>query len=176
MPKTKAQKAITLKGLGEHIEKQNSILFVDYKGLKVKELLLLRKQLKELGAKLQVAKKTLLKKALQEKGIDVDLKGMEGQVAAIFSFQDAFSPIKNVAMFAKTAEKLKILGGYIENQVRDASTMKEIGSIPSKEELLGRLVGSIASPMSGFLNVLQGNIKGLVVALNAIKDAKASAN
>ena len=166
--KTKAQKIETLKELGEHVAKQHSILFVDYKGLKVKELLLLRKQLKDLGAKLQVAKKTLLKKALQEKGIDVDLKGMEGQIAAIFSFHDAFSPIKNAAIFAKTAEKLKILGGYIENQIRDADTMKEIASLPSKEELLGRLVGSIASPISGFLNVMQGNIKGLVVALHAI--------
>src|SRR3989338_8975668 len=138
MPKTKAQKATTLKGLGEHVEKQHSILFINYKGIKVKELLLLRKQLKELGAKLQVAKKTLLKKALQEKGIDMDLKGMEGQVAAIFAFQDAFLPIKSTAKFARTAEKIKILGGYIENQVRDALTMKEIASLPSKEELLGR--------------------------------------
>ncbi|OHA67327.1 MAG: 50S ribosomal protein L10 [Candidatus Wildermuthbacteria bacterium RIFCSPHIGHO2_02_FULL_47_12] len=168
MPKTKAQKATTLKGLGEHVEKQHSILFINYKGIKVKELLVLRKQLKDLGAKLQVAKKTLLKKALQEKGIDMDLKGMEGQIAAIFSFQDAFSPIKSVAAFAKTAENIKILGGYIESQVRDERAMKEIASLPSKEELLGRLVGSIASPMSGFLTVMQGNIKGLVVALNAI--------
>ena len=168
MPKTKAQKATTLKGLGEHVEKQHSILFINYKGIKVKELLVLRKQLKDLGAKLQVAKKTLLKKALQEKGIDMDLKGMDGQVAAIFSFQDAFLPIKSVAAFAKTAENIKILGGYIESQVRDERAMKEIASLPSKEELLGRLVGSIASPMSGFLTVMQGNIKGLVVALNAI--------
>lgn len=168
MPKTKAQKAATLKGLGENVGKQNSILFVDYKGVRVKELLLLRKQLKDLGAKLQVAKKTLLKKALQEKGIDMDLKGMEGQVAAIFSFQDAFSPVKAVAAFAKTAENIKILGGYIEGLVRGADAMKEIASLPSKDELLSRLVGSIASPMSGFLNVMQGNIKGLVVALHAI--------
>ena len=169
MPKTKDQKAATLQGLGEHIEKQHSILFVDYKGLKVKELLLLRKQLKDLGAKLQVAKKTLLKKALEEKGIHVDLKGMEGQVAAVFSFQDAFSPAKCVATFAKTAEKLKILAGYIENQVRDGNTMKEIAFLPSKEELLGRLAGSIASPMSGFLNVMQGNIKGLIRVLAQAK-------
>ena len=90
-------------------------------------------------------------------------------MAAIFSFQDAFSPIKNVAAFARTAEKLKILGGYIENQVRDANTMKEIASLPSKEQLLSRLVGSIASPMSGFLNVMQGNIKGLVRVLAQAK-------
>lgn len=160
--KTRAQKAVTLKELGEHVEKQNSILFVDYKGLKVKDLLLLRKQLKELGAKLQVTKKTLLKKALQEKGIDINLKGMEGQIATVFAFQDPFSPVKNVATFAKAVGALKILGGYIENQVRGADTMKEIAALPSKEELLGRLVGSIASPMSGFLNVIQGNIKGLI--------------
>lgn len=172
MPKTKAQKAVTLQGLGENIDKQHSIVFVDYKGLKVPQLLLLRKQLKELGAKLQVAKKTLLKKALKEKGIDMDLKSMEGQVAAIFSFQDAFSPVKIVAAFAKTAANLKILGGYIESQVRGADTMKEIASLPSRQELLGKLVGSIASPMSGFLNVMQGNVKGLLVVLNAIANKK----
>lgn len=165
MPKTKSQKQVILQGLSNSLEKQHSILFVDYKGLKVKELLLLRKQLKELGAKLQVAKKTLLKKALQEKEIDVDLKGMEGQVAAVFAFKDAFSPIKSVAMFARTADKLKILGGYIEQRVRDANAMKEIATLPSKEELLGRLAGCIASPMSGFLNVMQGNIKGLMYIL-----------
>lgn len=165
MPKSKQQKQTILQKIGENLKLSNSLLFVDYKGLKVKELLLLRKQLKELGAKLQVAKKTLLKKALQEKGIDMDLKGMEGQIAAIFAFEDAFSPAKSVAAFAKTAEALKILGGYIENQVRGADTMKEIASLPSKEELLGKLVGSIASPMSGFLNVITGNIKGLVYIL-----------
>lgn len=168
MPKSKQQKQTILQKIGENLKASNSLLFVDYKGLKVKELLLLRKQLKELGARLQVAKKTLLKKALQEKGIDIDLKGMEGQVAAVFAFQDAFSPAKSVATFTKAAEALKILGGYIENQVRDSSTMKEIALLPSKEELLERLVGSIASPMQGFLNVITGNIKGLVVALSAI--------
>ena len=171
MPKSRQQKQTILQKIGENLKASNSLLFVNYKGLKVKELLLLRKQLKELGAKLQVAKKTLLKKALQEKGIDMDLKGMEGQVAAIFALQDPFSPIKSVAAFAKTAENLKILGGYIENQVRDATTMKEIASLPSKEELLGRLVGSIASPISGFLNVMQGNIKGLVRVLAQAKTA-----
>lgn len=171
MPKTKAQKAETLKGLGENVGKQASILFINYKGLKVKELILLRKQLKDLGAKLQVAKKTLLKKALQERGIDMDLKNMEGQVAAIFSFQDAFSPVKAVAAFARTAENIKILGGYIEGLVRGADAMKEIASLPAKAELLGRLVGSIASPMSGFLNVMQGNIKGLIRVLAQAKTA-----
>lgn len=169
MPKSKQQKQTILQKLGENLQLSRSLLFVNYKGLKVKDLLLLRKQLKGLGAKLQVAKKTLLGKVLKERGIDMDLRDMEGQIAAVFSFQDAFSPIKSIAMFAKTAESLKILGGYIENQVRGADAMKEIASLPSKEELLGRLAGCITSPISGFLNVMQGNIKGLIYVLAKAK-------
>ena len=81
--------------------------------------------------------------------------------------------MKTAHTFAKTNEDLKILGGYFEDSMQDAKSIVAIANLPSREELLGRLVGTMAAPMSGFATVLQGNIKGLVVALNAIKDKKA---
>lgn len=165
MPKTKQQKQEILNLLAERLEKQKAMVFVDYKGLKVGDMLNLRKQLKDVGSKLTVAKKTLLSKVLKEKGIDVDLKTMEGQIGAIFAFEDAILPMKIVYTFAKTNERLKILGGYFENEIQNAVSIMAIANLPSREELLSKLVGAMASPLSGFANVLLGNIKGLVYVL-----------
>jgi len=173
MAKTKEQKQDTLTQLSENIEKQNAVVFVDYKGLKVGQLSELRKQLKAVGSRMIVAKKTLLSKVFKEKGIEADFKNMDGQIAAIFAFEDPVVPMKTTYTFAKSNEDLKILGGYFEDSMQDTESIVAIASLPSREELLAKLVGTLAAPMSGFATVLQGNIKGLVVALNAIRDKKA---
>ena len=165
MPKTKAQKQTILNQLALHLQKQRAMVFVDYKGLKVKDMLTLRDQLKQVGSKLVVAKKTLLSRVMKEKGIGVDLKGMDGQIGAIFAFEDSFAPMKTANTFAKTNENLKIVGGYFENEIQSAASIVAIANLPSKEELLTKLVGTLAAPMAGFATVLQGNIKGLVYIL-----------
>jgi len=173
MPKTKQQKQQILTQLADNTNKQQAMVFVDYKGLKVGDMVNLRKQLKQAGSRLVVARKTLLAHALKEKGIEPDLKNMEGQVGAIFAFQDPVAPMQTVHTFGKTNENLRILGGYFEGQIQSASRIAAIATLPSREQLLGQLVGTLAAPISGFATVLQGNIKGLVVALNAIKEKKA---
>lgn len=165
--KTKAQKQDILARLNENVEKQNAIVFVDFRGLKVKEIAALRKQLKQEGAKLMVAKKTLLQKALREKGIEADMKGMEGEIAAIFAFEEPIAPMKVANTFAKSSEHLKIVAGYFENEMQGAQTIIAIANLPSREELLAKFVGTIAAPLSGLANVLQGNIKGLIYVLAA---------
>lgn len=173
MAKSKEQKQETLKLLQENVEKQNAIVFVDYKGLSVGQITDLRKQLRDVGSKMIVAKKTLFSKVFKEKGIEADFKGMDGQIAAVFALEDPVTPMKTTHTFGKAHESLRILGGYFENEVQDASHMIAIASLPSREELLAKLVGTMAAPMSGLASVLQGNIKGLVIALNAIKNKKA---
>jgi len=172
MPKTKQQKQETLQQLTENLDSQKAIVFVDYKGLKVADMTVLRNQLKQVGSRLIVAKKTLLAKVLKEKGINADLKGMDGQIGAIFAHEDPVIPMKTTHTFGKQNEHVKILGGYFENEMHDASSITAIANLPSREELLARLVGTMAQPISGFATVLQGNIKGLVIALHAIKDKK----
>ena len=173
MPKSKQQKQEILESLKENLDKQQAMVFVDYKGLKVADMSNLRKQLKQVGSRLVVAKKTLLSKVLKEKGIEADLKGMQGQIAAIFAFEDPVVPMKTTHTFGKTNENLKILGGYFENEIQSANQITVIANLPTREQLLGQLVGTLAAPISGFATVLQGNIKGLVVALSAMKDKKA---
>jgi len=167
--KTKQQKNEIIQKLGEELEKQKSIVFIDFQGLKVKDLFSFRKQLKKAGANLRVAKKTLLQKAFVAKNINVDLKKLSGEIAAVFAIDDLVLAAKAVFQFSKTNEHVKILGGYFDKQMHTSEIVKEIANLPSKEQLLGRLVGTIASPLSGFMNVLQGNIKGLIRVLAQAK-------
>lgn len=168
MPKTKAQKKDTVDLLTKDMEKQKSMIFVDFTGLKVKDMAELRAQLKEQGAKLIVAKKTLLDAAAKEGKIDVSFRGMEGQIGAVFANEDELTPVKTLFMAAKSMGGLKIIGGYFENKEQGADYMKALSLIPSREILLGNLVGTISNPLYGLVRVLNGNIKGLLVALNAI--------
>ena len=146
-----------------------SAVFFNYFGLPVKEINLLRNDCRKENIGYKVAKKTLLKKVLAEKGYDADLSG---EVAVLFGRQDEVAPAKVIAAFAKTHDKAKIVGGVLEGQFITADKVKALSRLPSKQELLAKVVGSIASPLSGFVNVLQGNLRGLVYTLNAIKEKK----
>ena len=168
MPKTKAQKQDIVTSLANDMEKQKCMVFVDFAGLKVKDMAELRNQLKEQGAKLSVAKKTLFDLAAKEKGLNIDFQNMEGQVGAIFTMEDEFVSLKTVYTLSKAHAGLKIIGGYFENQVQGADFMLTLAQLPGRDELLARLVGTIANPMTGFVRVLEGNIKGLIVALHAM--------
>lgn len=169
MALTKVQKQKILEGLKEKIAKQKAIVFVDLTGLKVKDSSVLRKKIKTEGNDIKVAKKTLIKLALKSAGLDMDIKGLKGEIAMVFGLKDEITPAKTVWQFSKENPNLKILAGILENKIVTLDKVIELAQLPTKEGLLGRLVGSVAAPMSGFMNVLQGNIKGLIYALSAIK-------
>ena len=172
MPKTKEQKRIILEGLNERVKKQTVMIIVDFTGLKVIDAFNLRKQLKEVNAELKVAKKTLIQIALKNGNLYKNIREMNGEIALVFGYQDEILPAKVVYDFSRKNENLKILGGFFENEFQGTEKYIELAKLPSKEELLGRLVGSISSPLTGFVRSLQYNIKGLVFALNAIKENK----
>ena len=165
MPKTKQQKLEILKELEKNLQKQVSLVFINYKGLSARDLVDFRQELRGNEAQMMVVKKTLLQKALREKGIETDIKRMEGQLGVVFAYGDPIAAIKNTHTFARAHESLQILGGYFENEIQNAAVMLEIASLPDKEELLAHLVGAMASPITGLVSVLQGNIKGLVYVL-----------
>jgi len=169
---TKEKKQEILKDLRDKISKQKSIVLIGISGLKVKDLSILRKQLKENGSELKVVKKTLAGIALKENKLDFDKNSIKTEVGFIFGFEDEILPAKTAYKFAKTHENLKILGGFIEGLYKDGAEVTVLAQLPSRQELLAKMVGSLSAPISGFVNVLQGNIKGLVVALNAISKNK----
>lgn len=175
MPKTKQQKQDVVNDLTDKLQKVKSGVFVNFSGLKMKETQKLRELTWDKGVDYQVVKKTLLKIALKNAGLEgVDPKSMEGNLGVALGTEDEVAAPKLFADFAKENEALKILGGILENQFIDAAKVKALAALPSKQELLGKLVGTIAAPMSGLLNVLQGNLRGLVQVLKAASEKKSA--
>jgi large subunit ribosomal protein L10 len=135
----------------------------------VKDLFDLRKKLKTTDDELKVVKKTLLDSVLKEKGFKIDIKELKGEIAVVFGFKEGLSPSKIIYQFGEENPNLKILGGFFENKFREAEKIIALAQLPSREELLAKLAGTIFAPVSSLVNVLQGNIKGLIYALSGIK-------
>lgn len=171
---TKNQKIELVKELSEKIKNAKSTVFIDYKGVKVKESTELKKTLRASGAECVVVRKTLLDIALKNAGIEnANIKGLEGQIAICFSNTDEVSAAKIIETFGKTNQNVKMVGGSLGQEIMDATQVKALAKIPSKEQLLGQLVGTLNAPISGFVNVLAGNLRGLVQVLKAIEEQKA---
>ena len=169
MPLNKEQKKNIVEKLKQNIAQQKAVVFVAIEGLKTTGLFDLRKKLKEDDCLLIVAKKTLLSIAFKQSKIEFDAKELKGELALIFGFGDEIMPAKIAYQFSKKNKNLEILGGFFENEVKTAQEMIILAKIPSREELLAKVVSSISSPISGFVNVLQGNIKGLIYILKQAK-------
>lgn len=171
---TKDQKKELVKKLTEKIKTAKAAVLVDYKGLKVKDATELKKALRAGGVEYMVVRKTLLNIAFKNAGVEgLNIKTMEGQVALSLSNEDEVSGAKLIDTFAKKNANVKMIGGVLGKQVMDAAQVKALAKIPSKEQLLGQLVGTLNAPISGFANVLAGNLRGLVQVLNAVKEQKA---
>ena len=174
MPKSKEQKQITVSSLVDGLKKAKAAVFANFQGLKVSEAEQLRRECRTNNIQVLAAKKTLVKRACDSIGLtDVDPKVFSGGVATFMANDDEVVAAKIVNTFAKTHEVVTIFGGILEGKFVDASIVKNLAGLPSKQELLGRLVGSINAPVSGFVNVLAGNLRNLVGVLNNIKNAKA---
>lgn len=169
---SKDQKKEIVKDLAEKIKSSKAVVFTDFKGLKVKDLTKLKKELREAGVSFAVFKKTLISIALKVAKIDLDAKEMEGQIAVSVSSEDEVVAARIIEKFAKTRENLKVTGGILGTKAMSIEEVKALAKLPSKEELLAKLVGTLNAPISGFANVLAGNLRGLVQILKGISEAK----
>ena len=121
-------------------------------------------------------KKTLLEKAFKDSKIeDLKTREYEGKVAAIFSYEDEVASAKILGEFRKDKEKqdkIFFLGGILENKLLSKDQVEALSLLPSKQELYTKMVGSLNAPISGFVNVLAGNLRGLVTVLKAVSEKK----
>lgn len=169
MAQSKAQKQKIVEDLQEKIEKQKAIVFFDFTGLKVKDLSRLRKKMKQDRSEIKVVKKTLFDLALKKAGLKAEIRKLKGEIAAAFGFEDEIAPAKICYQFSQENPNLKILGGFFEGEFKGAEEMTVLAQIPSREELLAKLVWSISAPVSNFVYALQYNLKGLINILSLIK-------
>ncbi|KKU13551.1 MAG: 50S ribosomal protein L10 [Parcubacteria group bacterium GW2011_GWC2_45_7] len=176
MAKTRAQKEQTVAELTDKLEKMKGAVVVDFQGLKVKDAQKIRVRSWQEVVDYEVVKKSLLKLALQNSALGgaVDTKMLQGNIGIFIAYKDEIEAAKFAAQSAKDFDAVKILGGFSEGRFVDASAIKALASLPGRTELLAKLVGSIKSPISGFVNVLAGNLRGLVQVLKAIKEFKSA--
>ena len=177
MPSEKAllAKQQQVRDLAEKLKSAKGVVLADYRGLTVEQDTKLRKTLRDAGIDYQVVKNSLIHFAAQDAGLQALEPYLTGPTALAISTVDPVAPSKLLTKFEKDFDKFELKGGIVEGKVIDVDGVKTISNLPSKEELIAKMLGSMKSPLTGFVNVLNGNIRGLVVALNAIAEQKQSA-
>jgi large subunit ribosomal protein L10 len=174
MALSKDQKKVLLAEMQDRVDSSQGLVFTDFNGLSVKSMQDFRRQLREVGGRYKVVKKTLFAKSLYNLDIDnSSLDNFPGNLGVVYC-EDTPAGAKTVYKFSKSEAKLVILGGLLDNSIISDAQVKSLATLPSKEQLQAQLVGTIAAPMTGFVNVLAGNMRGLLNVLNAYKKSQAS--
>lgn len=153
MAKVELKKPI-VEEISENIKDAQSVVLVDYRGLTVEEDTKLRKELRNAGITYKVYKNTMMNFAFKGTDFEQLADQLEGPSAIAISKDDATAPARVIAKFAKNAPALEIKAGVVEGTLYDAKGMEAIAKIPSREELLSKLLGSIQSPITNFARVM----------------------
>jgi len=167
------KKEAIVNDLVEKFSSTKITVMASYTGLTVQEAQELRKAANENGTVLLIVKNRLVKVAMSkvEALKDVETSNLEGQLMYAFNENDEVAPAQTLANFAKNHPAIDLKGAFDSaGETMDEAQVKQLASLPSKEQLRGQLVGTIAAPLSGFVNVLSGNLRGLVNVLNARKE------
>jgi len=167
MALTKEKKKQMLTELEDKIAHAKAAVFVEYAGTKVMPMQELRKSLREKKIILRVTKNTLLRKALEKNNVKVDDAILDKQIAVAFDTEDEVNPAKILYEKAKEVETLKVLGTLVNGEFYGPEMVTQLASMPPRDVLVAQVVGTINAPISGFVNVLAGNLRGLVNVLKA---------
>ena len=161
MSKNLEIKKVKVSEIKEKMEKSQGMVFAQYQGLTVEEDTELRKKLREAGIEYKVYKNTLTTLAARELGLEGIVSHLTGAVSVAFGYEDATAPARILNDFAKDHKKLELKAGIVEGEIYDTEKVVQLASIPSKEVLIAKLLGSIKAPLSN-----------LAYLLSAIKDQK----
>ena len=171
MPNIEAKQAI-VQEIADKMKNAQGTVVVDYSGLKVEEVNQLKKKSKKKNKDYKFYKNSMMRFAAKEAGVEGLLDVLVGPTAIAFCEDDPVAPAKLINDFAGEHKALEIKAGVVEGKVLDVAGVKELAELPPREVLVAKVLGGLNAPISGFANVLNANLKGLVVALNAIAEQK----
>lgn len=170
MALSKEKKAEVVSEVSELLAKSKLTVVVKYPGTSVKAMQSLRKEASQNGTTVKVIKNRLFKLAVAASPAlkESDVTSLTGQLLYAFNAEDEVAPAQSLANFAKVEPQLQFVGAIrADGQFLTAQDVQVLASLPSKDQLRGQAVGTIAAPLSGFVNVLAGNVRGVLNALNA---------
>jgi large subunit ribosomal protein L10 len=170
MALTKNKKNEVVEEVRQLLSTSKMTVITKYQGTTVKALQQLRAEARDNGTTVKVVKNRLVKKALEQTDSlqKVDTTMLEGMLLYAFNSEDEVAPAQSIANFAKANPTLEFVGAITQDgQFISSEDVKALASLPSKDQLRGMLVGTFAAPLSGFVNVLAGNVRGVLNVLNA---------
>jgi large subunit ribosomal protein L10 len=151
-------------------------VMTDYRGLTVREVEELRGVLRNEGITYRVTKNTLLRLAAKSSPAlaNIDPTSFNGPMALAMGFDDEVAPARVIFQYAKTHDALEIVGAITsDGTVLDAAQVKALATLPTREQLLAQVVGTIAAPLTGFVGVMSGNVRSIINVLNALSEQRA---
>ena len=161
-----------VKDLARQFSEDRNLVITGYWGLGAEDMNLLRGSLKKVSSHYLIVKNSIAKRALEESKLKNLAKYIEGGVGIAFGGKDPINTIKALVDFSKKHNELEIRTGYLDGEVLDKSKIKQIAALPSRQELLTRLVMTMNAPISGFVNVLAGTLRSFIYVIQSYKDKK----
>ncbi len=162
----------SVKDVADKMQRAQCMIMLDYRGLTVEEVTNLRTQFRNAGVEYKVIKNNILKRAadsLEYTGLDDFFKG---PTAVAFGYEDAVAPAKILSKFVKDTKKTEIKAGMLDGKVIDAAGIENLAKLPSKEELIAKMLGSMNAPITNFVGTLAAVPGSFVRVLNAIREQK----
>lgn len=156
----------------QKFENSSSAILIDYRGLTVEEVTDLRKQFRESGVDYKVYKNTLTELAVKSLGMDELVPFLKGPTAIAFGVEDPVAPAKIINDGIKKLKKMELKVGVVEGRVIDVEEIKALADLPSREELIAKMLGSMNAPVTNLVGVLSGTIRSLLYGLNAVIEKK----
>ena len=167
-----AVKAEAVEEIRKKLERAQSVVIYDYRGLTVDEVTTLRAECRKAGVEYRVLKNKLVKRAADLLGIEGADQYFAGPSAIVFGYDDPVAPAKIISAAVTKLKKTEIKGGIVDNKAIDAAGVQALAELPPKEVLIAKMLGSMNAPITGFVGVLNGTLRKLVYALNAVKEQK----
>ena len=166
------QKQEAVADVVDKLKRAHSVVVLDYRGLTVAEVSDLRSKFREAGVEYKVIKNNMLKRAADELKIEGMDDYFKGPTAVAFGYEDPVSPAKILCKFVKDVNKTEIKGGILDGKAMDAKGIESLSKLPSKEELIAKMMGSMNAPITNSALALQAIPRGLACALKAVADQK----
>ena len=173
MPKSRSEKRDIVAGIAKKFSTMKGAAFISISGYTMAQADALRAKAHDANVDIFIAKKTLLSLGAKEAGIaEVVPDALQGSILTAVSYDDEVSAAKVLKTFLKENDVGQLLAGVLEGKMIGEAEVKHLADLPNKEQLLGQLVRTINAPVSGFVNVLAGNLRGLVTVVGAVQAKK----
>lgn len=172
---TRSEKETVIAEVAEKVSRASALYFTDFSGLTVAEASELRREFRKSGIEYKVVKNTLIRKALERvTGYDSVQDKLVGPTAIAFSYDDAIAPAKVMKKFSEKTGKVRLKIAVVERQVFEGSRLDELALLPTRNDLIASILGSIQAPIAGVVGAINAVMRDLVGVVDAIASKKAA--